>query len=208
MDHIDSGLRGILKYSVMYDFFLRIIGYHNAMKILSDEYILAKYGQKILDVGCGSSLILNWLPDDIIYSGYDLNNNYISHNQKKYPQHNFYCNRVSDMAIVENNSYDIAIAISLIHHINDLEVGDLFDSVHKALKPGGRFVTYDPVWTYSEGKIEYLIKKNDRGQHIRDSQQLLKFASKDFNGVDIHIRKNMGWYFPATVAIMVCRKEL
>lgn len=126
MDHVDTGLRGLLKYSIIYNLFLKLIGYYNAMEILSNEYILAKSGQRILDVGCGSSLILNWLPKEITYSGYDLNNKHISYNKKKYKTHKYFCKRVSEMSSMENNSYDIALAISLIHHINDLEANALF----------------------------------------------------------------------------------
>ena len=207
MDHIDTGLRGLLKYPIIYDLFLKLIGYYNVMEILSNEYILAKSGQTILDIGCGSSLILNWLPKGIKYFGYDLNINHISHNQKKYANHTFFCKRVSEMSSLENDSYDIALAISLIHHLNDLEAYVLFNSIKKTLKPGGRFITYDPVWTYREGKLESLIKRNDRGRNIRDEDHYLKFARGEFKNITLHIRNNMGWHFPATVAIVVCQKE-
>lgn len=44
---------------------------------------------------------------------------------------------------VEDNSFDVVYAANIIHHITDREM--FFENLHAALKPGGLFVSWDPV---------------------------------------------------------------
>ncbi len=42
-----------------------------------------------------------------------------------------------------DNSYDIIYVANTIHHVHDR--ASLFEKMHRALKPGGMFISYDPI---------------------------------------------------------------
>lgn len=42
-----------------------------------------------------------------------------------------------------DNSYDIIYVANTIHHVHDR--ASLFEQMHRALKPGGMFISYDPI---------------------------------------------------------------
>jgi SAM-dependent methyltransferase len=44
---------------------------------------------------------------------------------------------------VPGESYDLAYIANTIHHVQDRE--QLFQKIHRALKPGGRFFSFDPI---------------------------------------------------------------
>jgi len=83
--HSDSGIKRLLKTPFIYHSVQLIFGLKKAWKILVDEFIIPYKGMKILDVGSGTSGILQFLHGfDVEYHGYDLNEDYINSSRKKW----------------------------------------------------------------------------------------------------------------------------
>src|SRR5438045_2079745 len=83
-DQVDTGLRSVLSHPVIYKTFQRIIGIDRAFKILVNEIIKPLSGNSMLDIGCGEAHILDFLPKEVTYVGYDLNPAYIEYARKNY----------------------------------------------------------------------------------------------------------------------------
>src|SRR5579864_7973512 len=69
-------LSGLLRKPACFSFFNRIIGAGRSRSTLAASYIRAQEGDKILDIGSGTSDILRFLPH-VEYTGFDLNAHYI-----------------------------------------------------------------------------------------------------------------------------------
>lgn len=208
MDHISSGIRSLLNFSIAYNFFLKFVGYDKALQELVNTHIKPFQNAKILDIGCGTSMILNYLPSHIDYHGFDMNEKYINKSRKKFSNnknYKFINARVSKNTITDLGAYDIAIAISILHHLNDNEANYLFQNAYLALKPGGRLVTYDPIKLPNQTWFIKTFNMLDRGKNIRDLDQY-KSLIRQFQNVNWYIRDDMGWTIPGVAVILECAK--
>lgn len=76
MAQITSGLRSILSNPNVYDFLQNVLGAGKLRKELVRKYVRPYGGMKILDIGCGTGEILEYLPA-VDYLGVDLSETYI-----------------------------------------------------------------------------------------------------------------------------------
>jgi ubiquinone/menaquinone biosynthesis C-methylase UbiE len=207
-DHVASGVRQLLSSSRVFDMFLKVVGYPRAMQALAKDHILAFSSARVVDIACGTSPILKFLPSDIEYRGYDFNAEYIARNRERFsnnPRFQFFTSRASE-GLRDEDRFDIALALSALHHMNDEEANVLVTEAHRVLKSGGRFITYDPVFHAGQSSLERSIMNMDRGRHIRTLPRYEALVSL-FDQVSVVQRSDMGWRIPATVCIMECTKR-
>ena len=76
-------LSEILKFSRIYQLFQKAVGGNNFRKVLADEYIRPHSRMRILDIGCGTAEILDFMPE-VDYYGFDLSEDYIAFARKYY----------------------------------------------------------------------------------------------------------------------------
>ena len=84
MGQIITGLRAVLSHPWIYDVFQNIMGARSARQSFSTTYIRASPGSRLLDIGCGTAWILEYLPENIAYWGYDINPVYIAAARAKF----------------------------------------------------------------------------------------------------------------------------
>ncbi len=169
------------------------------------EYVRAKEGQRVLDIGCGPADVLQYLPR-VDYAGFDANPEYIATATKNYGDRGrFYCRRVSEEALAANEGYDIVLAIGVLHHLDDGEAEQLFRIAHAALVPGGRLVTLDGVYAPGQNPIAKLIISRDRGEHVRDERGYRTIADRVFAKVTPVVRSDL-LRVPYTHLILECEK--
>ncbi len=102
-------IRNILSKPSMYRLFSNIIAPAKTYSVITKEYIKPKEGDKILDIGCGISRILDFLPF-VEYLGLDINQRYIKAAIKKYGNRGtFICKKVNEELIKRFSDYDIVL---------------------------------------------------------------------------------------------------
>jgi len=206
-DQVVTGVRSILSHPVVYKTFQRIIGIDRAFEILVNEIIKPTAGSRMLDIGCGEAHILDFLPQEVTYVGYDLNPAYIGYARKNYSDRGTFINeRVSEMVVQDQEPFDIVLAAGLLHHLNDQEGVDLFRVGFNCLKPGGVMVTSDNCYFKGQSPIARYISSKDRGQHVRYPEQYREIALPVFNSVEVIIKNKMV-RIPQTTCILKCRKQ-
>lgn len=169
------------------------------------EYINAKNGDKVLDIGCGTGNALQHLPD-VDYNGFDLDPAYIKVAQKRYPgRGKFYCKRVSSEAVEGEGTFDIIISIGVIHHLNDEEAKQLFEMSAHLLKPGGRLVTHDGCYRPGQSWLERFFLDIDRGRFIRTELEYRKLVGAGFSKIDVTIRSDL-LLIPQSTIIFTCTR--
>jgi len=200
----------MLNNPFIFNIAMRTIGYDKAMAELVKRYLKPLSGCRILDIGCGTSLILNYLPYDVMYYGFDLNDKYISRSRDLYrnrPNCEFYCRAISEYDLERADYYDIVVALSVIHHLNDSEASKLVRIARSALKVGGRFVSYDPVYCKGQGWFERFLMSKDRGHYIRKENDYLRVINAEIPSAQGDIRRDMGWRIPGSALIVVGNKD-
>ena len=126
-------------------------------------------GMRILDLGCGTAEILEALPTDITYVGYDMSPEYIAAARKRFGDRGtFHCGLLEQAEVATLEPFDLVLGTGVLHHLDD-DAARLFMSVASAaLKPGGRIYTVDPCYAPGQNPIARFLISRDRGQHVRD----------------------------------------
>lgn len=206
-DEINNGLRSLLTNPGLYVLFGRLMGFSEKYRMYIDRFIKPLPGIRMLDIGCGPATILNFLPFDVNYFGYDINPFYIAYAKKKYGHRGtFHNQRVSEMILDHSEPFDVVLADGLLHHLNDTEAFDLFRIAKKTLKPDGFMVTVDPAIVDNQKLIDKLITSTDRGQHIRYPEGYKIIAESTFSVVEEYVVRKIG-IFSLTGCLLKCRKE-
>ncbi len=84
---------------------------------------------RILEIGCGPGNIARYLTQ-YEYVGFDLNAKYIEVAKRRFPEAKFVCERVSQFSLSEQQSFDVVLAIGILHHLDDNEASQLFQIAH------------------------------------------------------------------------------
>jgi SAM-dependent methyltransferase len=205
MNERTGGVRAVLSAGGVYSFFQSLISKPDNREKIVRTYIRPQPGDRILDVGCGPADILDLLPD-VDYHGFDHSQRYIDKARARHgPRGSFHCGDVSEVASQEDGTFDIALALGLLHHIDDESAARLMETIWRLLKPGGRLITVDPAITGNQSALARYIVTRDRGQHVRSPDAYLALANRRFADVRANERSDL-LRIPYTHFIMECRR--
>jgi cyclopropane fatty-acyl-phospholipid synthase-like methyltransferase len=197
--------RRLLQVPEIYKSFVNVIGAHTAMIRFVQDFVRVVPGDRLLDLGCGPGRLLPYLPE-VDYIGVDLDDRYLAHARRQYDaaKARFYQLDLSqDCSHFSDGGFDIAVAIGLIHHIPDDGAARLINFAREQLKPGGRLVTLDCVFTPEQSKAARFVVSLDRGEHVRTPKSYLDLVRGRFPQTDITILHDM-LRIPYTHAILTC----
>lgn len=203
MSQITTGLRSVLSSPRVYDFFQDIMGARSARRELVRDHVRPFSGCRILDIGCGTARILDYLPD-VEYHGFDLSQRYIDDATRRYGAHGYFnCALVQQPVIDHLEPFDIVMATGVLHHLDDEQVVGLMRLANSALRKGGRLVTIDPCYADDQNAVSRFLVSRDRGQNVRSAEQYRDLAGAVFSQVRGEVR-HRAW-IPYTHWIMECQ---
>jgi len=203
MAQITSGIRALLTSAGGYSLFQKFVGAPKARRFLAETYIRASPGDRVLDIGCGTAEILDFLPQ-VDYFGFDQNSQYIAAAQARFGrQGSFLCQDVNEALLGDLGRFDLVLALGVLHHLDDGEAEALFRLAKAALSPEGRLVTLDPCFVESQSPFARYVIRKDRGQNTRTEEGYVGLSRRVFAGVDSHIRHDL-LNIPYTHIIMEC----
>lgn len=200
-------LNSILEQPLVYTLFSRLVGAQNSQSVFVHQYVRPAPGNRILDIGCGPGTILDHLPQ-VDYFGFDFNPSYIESATRRYGQRGqFFCQRVSEAQVFleQPESFDIVLAIGILHHLDDAEAIRLFEIAKRALKKGGRLVTFDGCYVEGQSHAAKYLLSRDRGEFVRNEQGYSDLVKTRFDQVIVSIRHDL-LHIPYTHIIMECAK--
>jgi SAM-dependent methyltransferase len=204
MGQITTGIRGVLSHPLFYDMFQNIMGACSGSGRRDFNFIQAYPGCRLLDLGCGTAQILEYLPEGVDYWGYDINHGYIAAAQAKFGgKGHFACRLLEESELAGILPFDIVIASGLLHHLDDNTARNVLRLARLALKPGGRFLSKDPAFAAGQNPIARFLISQDRGQNVRDAEGYMALARQEFNCVGGKLRHRI--WIPYTHWIMECR---
>ena len=194
-------LKGCLEGAFLYELSQIILTRHGCWKTFVERDLRPVAGQRLLDLGCGTGIILDFLPV-VDYWGLDSNSRYIRFAQKKATERvNFICADLARTPWLVEGLFDLATATGVLHHLSDEQAVDLFKNVRKVLKPEGRFVTFDGCFEKGQSVIARMFLSMDRGRFVRTRPAYEALARPFFGRVQSRI-ENKFLRVPYTHLIM------
>lgn len=123
MAQITTGIRALLSFPKFYNLFQDLIGGKESRLEFINTYLSIKPNARILDIGCGTASILDYLPESITYYGMDLSEDYINKAKKQYQNRNaqFFAKSISDFQADNLELFDTIIIMGVLHHLGDAE---------------------------------------------------------------------------------------
>ncbi|MGE0549193.1 MAG: class I SAM-dependent methyltransferase [Kofleriaceae bacterium] len=189
-DQVDTGIRAGFSIPWVYSQAQSLIGADRARRTLIERYLGSLANADVIDLGCG--------PGDIVphlgarsYVGYDPSDAYITAARRKHPSAEFHVAGVEHVAARETRTFQLAIAIGVVHHLDDATATALFRTARAVLAPGGRCVTIDPVFVAGQRWIARTLARLDRGQHVRDVASYTALARSAFDRVEVDQRGDL-----------------
>jgi cyclopropane fatty-acyl-phospholipid synthase-like methyltransferase len=141
-------------------------------------------GMRVLDLGCGPAEILDGLPEDVSYTGYDMSADYIAAAKEKFgPRGTFHCRLLEQAEVATLDSFDLVMGIGVLHHLDDDTARQFMTLAKAALKPGGRVLTVDACYAPKQNPVAHFLITKDRGQHVRDEAGYRALVEGIFTGV-------------------------
>jgi SAM-dependent methyltransferase len=205
--HRDAGLHRLLGRAGVYDAIQNILLRKSTRQRYVRDYIRPFPGCRILDIGCGPAAILEHLPESVgEYVGFDMNPGYIESARLRWgARGRFHCQKVETATLAQDGAYDIVLANGIVHHLDDAEARQLFDVAHRALRRGGRLVTYDNVHIENQHWFARWLIARDRGRAVRHREGYETLARGRFARVESTILHDT-LRVPYTILIMCCTK--
>jgi SAM-dependent methyltransferase len=161
------GLYAALRNPKLYETVQRLMKADKWRRYFAQRFVRAQPGDRVLDIGCGPADLRACLPD-VEYIGWEPNAAYVATARKTYGDRGTF--HVGLFGPAEARSLapvDIAIVSAVLHHMDDAQASELFGLLRQVLKPGGRIITADPVFTDRQNPIARLLISLDRGRHVR-----------------------------------------
>jgi SAM-dependent methyltransferase len=196
-------LSTVFSLPAAYQSFQKLVGKNYHGRLLA-EHARSTPGEKVLDIGCGPGHILESLAG-ANYTGFDVSPEYIEAAQKRFGQRGrFWCSDVGLAAIEqERGTFDLVLAIGVLHHLDDERAAKLFELARLALRPDGRLVTCDGCFVPEQSRIARWALEKDRGKFVRHREEYVRLAAVCFPKVEARVRHDM-LRIPYTHLIMRC----
>lgn len=198
------GLYNLLAWPSIYEAIQIVLGAYSGRKKIVEAHITIERGMSMLDLGCGSGVVLDYLPP-LQYVGIDNNMKQIANARKKRnAQGTFIFCDFSEAEKLGSACFDLILAGGLLHHLDDARCSELFFVAQKLLKPSGKLVTIDPAYTTQQHWVSRLLARLDSGRHVRTPEAYKNLSQVFFDDVTITIHNDL-LRVPYTNSVLTCR---
>lgn len=199
-------MKSLLEFPSIYMLLQRAVGATYARKRVLEEYAVLRNGMHVLDIGCGTGYIINYLPT-CAYMGFDINETYIAYARRRYGAgFRFHSTSFEQAQAEQVGFFDLILMNGLLHHLCDAKARTLLKHVHNCLAPGGMLLTLDGCYMPGQNVLASWLLDHDRGEYVRDVQGYQGLVANIFSNTALFIRSDLS-RLPYTFIVMRCTNE-
>lgn len=187
MAELASGIYRLLERAGVYEGLQKALGARAVRRRFVREILRPAPGDRLLDIGCGTGSLLDDLPPDVDYTGYDSNPGYIAAAERRYGSRGrFFCARVGEEPPFAGG-FDLVVAKGVLHHLDDPDAGRLIRDARGHLRDGGYLVTSDPVLHPGQSRIARFLISRDRGRRVRSPEGYRALVAERFSEIEARL---------------------
>jgi SAM-dependent methyltransferase len=167
----------------VYDLFQRVVGAPGSKRRFVEDFVRARPGERVLDLGCGTGAMLELLPHEVSYVGVEIDPNYVRRARARLGDRGeFVC---ADLTTYQpERAFDLVLAHGVMHHLDDRGVTAACEVAGRALVPGGRVLLAEPCRLPGQSRLETALMDRDRGRYIRTPERYLELLGEWFPSVE------------------------
>jgi SAM-dependent methyltransferase len=176
-----------MAHATLYMLSQRLMGKETLYDHLVRALIRPQPHSSIVDIGCGTGDLLGFLPD-VTYLGFDRDSRRVAAARERFGRRGEF--RVADLDQVDLDGRppaDVAVAIGVIHHLDDLGADNLCKLATRILKPSGRLVTLDPAIVPRRSMVDRILTAAEPGRHVRTPSAYRALIERHF----MHLRESI-----------------
>ena len=185
-----TGWRSMFSLPSVYRLAQRVIGAERFRIVLAGEIIRASDSDRVLDLGCGTADILDHLPA-VDYLGVEPSQRYVDAAAARFGDRGSFVTSAGERFTAGGGDRTIAMAIGVLHHMDDAAATEMLSVASDALCAGGRFVSIDPTLVDGQSPIAKFLVSRDRGQHVRSPEVQAELVSAAFPDAQISVRHDL-----------------
>jgi ubiquinone/menaquinone biosynthesis C-methylase UbiE len=165
------------------------------MRAIVDQYVQARPGESIIDVGCGYGDLARCLKD-VKYVGIDLNPSYIefARRHNSVPHAEFLVGDASRLSDHDLGTFDCAVLVGVLPRLSDDQATSTLRAVSEMLQSNGRLVAAETVFDPSQRTTARILAALDRGRYVRDRVRYEQLVSPWFGKTVTELRHDLFWY--------------
>src|SRR5687768_3622704 len=115
MAQVTTGIRAMLSHPLVYNAMQSLMGANKGRVRNVQNHVRPFPGMRILDLGCGTAGILDALPADITYVGYDMSQEYIAAARSRYGDRGTFHHRLLEQAEVATfEPFDLVLGTGVL----------------------------------------------------------------------------------------------
>jgi cyclopropane fatty-acyl-phospholipid synthase-like methyltransferase len=158
----------ILRFSALYEFFSSLIIHKQNWRLFHLKHLQIRPGERVLDIGCGTGRLLKDISVPIDYVGLDLSPRYLAFASNRFKGlGKFIAMSVDACAFRVTEYFDWAVAIGVLHHLDDKQVIALLEFARESLSPQGSFMSMDGCYGRNQSRVARFLLDHDRGKYVR-----------------------------------------
>jgi ubiquinone/menaquinone biosynthesis C-methylase UbiE len=157
-----------------------LAGKQTGMKHFIKKYLDDYRCKSIADICSGTGDFAELSPEDALYIGLDLNDDFINYAKKRYKNHknkSFIKADILKPHKTYTKKFDAVLLISTIHHFSDDELKVMLPLVKKMTK---KVVIIADIIPDAPHVIQRFFAAIDRGKYVRPKKEKLKILKKYF----------------------------
>ena len=185
-------LANLFNNATAYKFFQFAVVSKKSKITIINEVLKPQGVIKVLDFGCGIGYHSEDFGDSE-YLGIEPLPSCVNVANRLYKRSNstFLVGDHLSLRSIPDSSFDVIIAIGVLHHINDEIFSEFIQQAYRILQPGGRLTTFDPVYYPKQSFLTRFVISRDRGADVRTKENYEIVINQNFKDVNSKIYTNL-----------------
>jgi len=165
----------------LYELFQYGVARPGTPSIIRDEVLKPIGVQKVMDFGSGIGYHSR-IFDKSEYLGIEPLEGCVkrANNLHHAPNRKFLVGDHRTLKKIPSASFDLVIAIGVLHHIDDETFSEFIKESYRILRTGGRLTTFDPVLHENQSVLSRWVVKRDRGKWVRAESEYSAIIASSF----------------------------